>query len=60
MQRRVCYVYSTIINAQLYVSVLSQLEAFAGSNLAGDDGLFQSVEILSMTSFGREVEQWVP
>ena len=28
---------------------------FAGSNPAGVDGFFQSVKILSMTSFGREV-----
>ena len=33
---------------------------FAGSNPAGDDGFFQSIKILSMTSFGREVKPWVP
>ena len=27
---------------------------------AGGDGFFQSVKILSMTSFGREVKPWVP
>ena len=29
---------------------------FAGSNPAGVDGFFQSIKILSMTSFGREVQ----
>ena len=33
---------------------------FAGSNLPGVDGFFQSVKIQSMTSFGREVKPWVP
>ena len=33
---------------------------FAGSIPAGVDGFFQSVKILSMTSFGREVKSWVP
>ena len=33
---------------------------FAGSIPAGVDGFFQSVKILSMTSFGREVKPWVP
>ena len=33
---------------------------FAGSIPAGVDGLFQSVKIVSMTSFGREVRPWVP
>ena len=32
----------------------------SGSNPAGVDGFFQSVKILSMTSFGREVKPWVP
>ena len=32
---------------------------FAGSNPAGVNGLFQSVKILSKTSFGREVKPWV-
>ena len=37
----------------------SPLDArFAGSILAGVDGFFQSVKILSMTSFGREVKLW--
>ena len=33
---------------------------FTDSNPAGVDGFFQSVKILSMTSFGREVKLWVP
>ena len=34
---------------------------FAGSNPAGVDGFFfQSVKILSMTPFGREVKPWDP
>ena len=33
---------------------------FAGSNPAGVDGFFQSVKILSMTPFGREVKPWIP
>ena len=33
---------------------------FAGSNLAGVDGFFHSVKILSMTSSGREVKPLVP
>ena len=33
---------------------------FAGSIPAGLDGFFQSVKILSMTSFGRKVKPWVP
>ena len=33
---------------------------FVGSIPAGVDGFFQSVEILSMTSFGKEVKPWVP
>ena len=33
---------------------------FAGSIAAGVEGFFQSVKILSMTSFGREVKPWVP
>ena len=32
---------------------------FAGSNPAGFDGFFQSLKILSVTSFGREVKPWV-
>ena len=33
---------------------------FAGSILAEVDGFFQSVKILSMTSFEEEVKPWVP
>ena len=33
---------------------------FAGSIPAWVDGFFQSVKILSMTSFGREVKPWAP
>ena len=33
---------------------------FAGSIPAGVDGVFLSVKILSMTSFGREVKPWGP
>ena len=33
---------------------------FADSIPAGVDGFFQSVKILSMTSFGREVKPWIP
>ena len=33
---------------------------FAGSIPTGVDGFFQSVIILSMTSFGREIKPWVP
>ena len=33
---------------------------FAGTIPDGVDGLFQSVKILGMTSFGREVKPWVP
>ena len=33
---------------------------FAGSIPAGVDGFFQSVKILRMTCFGREVKPWVP
>ena len=32
----------------------------AGSIPAVVDGFFQSVKILNMTSFGREVKPWVP
>ena len=32
---------------------------FAGSILAGFDGFFQSVKIVSRTSFGSEVKPWV-
>ena len=34
--------------------------SFAGSIPAGVDGFFQSVKILSMTFFRREVNPWVP
>ena len=33
---------------------------FAGSIPAGVDWFFQSVKILSMTSFGRQVKPWAP
>ena len=33
---------------------------FVGSNPARVSGFFQSVKILSMTSFGREVKPWAP
>ena len=33
---------------------------FAGSIPTGVDGIFQSVKILIMNSFGREVKPWVP
>ena len=33
---------------------------FAGSDSAGDVEFFQSVKILSMSSFGREGKPWVP
>ena len=33
---------------------------FAGSNPAGVDGFFQSVKILSMSSFRREIKPLVP
>ena len=33
---------------------------FPGSIPAGVDGFFQSVKILSLTSFGRKVKPWVP
>ena len=33
---------------------------FAGSVPAGVDRFFQSVKILSMIFFGREVKPWVP
>ena len=33
---------------------------FAGSNPTGVDGFLQSVKILSMTSFEREVKPWIP
>ena len=33
---------------------------FAGTFPAGVDGCFQSVKMLRMTSFGREVKSWVP
>ena len=43
------------------VVILLPLDArFAGSNPAGVDEFFQSVKILSMTSFEREVKPWVP
>ena len=32
---------------------------FAGSNPAGVNGFFQSVKILSVTSFRREIKPWV-
>ena len=39
----------------------SQLDPrFTGSNPAGVDEFFQSVKILSMTSFEREIKPWVP
>ena len=42
------------------VIVLATGSEFAGSNPAGVDGYFQSVKILIMTSFGREIKPWVP
>ena len=33
---------------------------FSGSNPAGVDGFFQTVTIVSMTSFGRKEKPWVP
>ena len=41
--------------------IISLDPRFAGSNPAGGSmDSFQSIKILSMTSFGREVEYWVP
>ena len=49
---------STPVVTWLSYSPLDQ--RFAGSKPAGVDGLFQSVKIQSMTSFGRDVKPWVP
>ena len=44
-----------------YRSVLfCTYQRLAGSSQAEVDGFFQSLEILNMTSFGREVKPWVP
>ena len=42
-----------------YESMRLRSLRFAGSNQAGVDRFFQSVKILSMTSFGRKVKPWV-
>ena len=42
------------------VVILATGSEVRGSNPAGVDGFFQSVKILSMTSFGREVKPLVP
>ena len=43
-----------------WLSYLPLDPRFAGLNPAGVDEFFESVKILSMTSFGREVEPWIP
>ena len=54
-----CFMFkSTLVVPWLSYSPLDP--RFAGSNLAGGGGFFQSVKILSMTSFRREVKLWVP
>ena len=65
------YHWSTVYNI-FYVSPIKELTPvvpwlsyspldlrFVGSNPAGVNGFFQSVKILSVTSFGREVKPWV-
>ena len=49
---------STLVVQWLSYSPLNP--RFAGSIPAGIDGFFQSVKILSMTSFVREEKQWMP
>ena len=59
--RKICMIFnsrSTPVVPWLSYSPLDP--RFAGSNPAGVDGFFQSVKILNMTSFGREVKPWVP
>ena len=41
----------------LYLPLETRL---AGSYPAGVNGFFQSIKIVNMTSFGREVKPWVP
>ena len=41
------------------VIILATGSEVAGSIPAGVDEFFQSVQILNMTSFGREVKPWV-
>ena len=41
------------------VIILATGSEVAGSNPTAVDGFFQSVQILSMTSFGRDVKPWV-
>ena len=42
------------------VIILASGSRFAGSIPAVVHGFFQSVKILSLTSFGRELMPWVP
>ena len=42
------------------VIILVSGSEFAGSNPAGVDEFFQSVKILSMSSFGKKVKPFVP
>ena len=42
------------------VIILASGSEDRGFDPAWVDGFFQSVKILSMTSFGREVNPWVP
>ena len=65
---RPCFAWSLRIACALrhWVTCIFSLEfspldpRFAGSNPAGVGGFFQSVKILSMTSFGRDVKPLVP
>ena len=50
---------SNLSTGPSWLSYLPLDPRFVGSNPARVDGFFQSIKILSMTSFGREVKSWV-
>ena len=52
-------IYKKSIPVVLWLSYSPLHPRFADSNPAGVDEFFQSVKILSMTSFRREVKLWV-
>ena len=56
----VCFLWSESTPVVPWLSYRPLNPRFAGSNPAAVDGFFQSVKILSMTSFGREVKLLVP
>ena len=57
--KRLVYIYSSTPMVP-WLSYLPLDPRFMGSNLAEVDGFFQSIKVLSMTSFGREVKPCVP